>query len=1369
MILIVFSEVGNCCIGLLLCALALIDKKRWEKVTAGAADLFDEGPLGSQVIASSILDCVGGSNKSLFSLFPSESAKEKSALRPSKEQRRIAALADCKSTQYEGFWISSCTKTVREFEKEAEEKLRRTHCSGDIEQRLRIVKHLSSSPSKMMTVEEVTDAIGIVTYQKALAFRKHLKRSFLTGSNALPVYIKDSPKGTEPSLRKELTLVILKQDSEKSAFERAALIQNKIAQKFSRHTLDPNFSEMKQSFKLFEDEKSKMIGKAILKSAGFSDSNLRKHLNFSKKSMERATDKVSAAKTVLPEMWRKAFDMVRSRYPGRSDSKLLPKAKLVMKKLCASKLLAREKSELAHRPRMDFDPKILETIVEISATSSDSGHLTHSKRHYDVKYIASVKESVETNKKLSAGRLREHYNLIARETGMPTASISTVKRRCLAPHSGHNNSRHYFNEAKIKFGKVPDTGTSIPSVNIQYCRAFAKMEQRRPFRFDERFPHLREYSTINSTDAKAPVILGSKNSFKVGRSWMSYVSEDDRWSPLQEKDEVSSDCTKRDKAVDDKVVPLQALPCHDYHSGRDVIVPNTNLFIEKTFSVDSHSGRESVCWSGTKLAVIVSPKFEYSSGALTHVNERYQLRRFGDEEVKMKMTLAHTDVPSVSLRYLLGEILSWLQSVKGKDNLKNYVTDVDATEASKLSTFLRSLSRRLIQVPTPPLSLIPIYEKNPSQMLEKLLHTLQKERLQQLSIQVNDLATGTEQEAYELMLAMKNALTQDGLEECAFEVENVGRIKFINAFQRVIDHVIIRTSGFPLNELGTSYVTLDGLSCLQRTTKLMDDFSIGPNANKEMVYLREMNGASLMLEIAERLELSEDLFLEDNIDQASASSLDVIELLSSYECLADGREIYLACEPRPFNYRLVDGGPDQKQSNLATKIAAAIEFRMELNAHACIQRRAERDSVANEAERGNSMLGRAASIGSSISNTTFKTAEDCITKLEGDLQERSVDQDEIKKIKSIATSLGDEFLAEMNMWYGAKELASRWNGFPCFGKTIFAKTPLSFYQLPLSHLLEADIQAYCKASREDKETSERFDWIRQNLKWYDQHAQISTSGYYEERRACGDTNCCGTRMLPLGVPQTPKPSTTNIKHYENSRLVQELLNDEEALEIRLAGLNLFAEIPVDEERYRQMDYFLPSNALEVVFTHRHGLTEKDMEDFQKVFPCPEESLKEEVRKHLEKEKAKERQKLPISLNEKLSPDKLHSERIPRLTETLREICSCCNVVCPWRVTGVKYDLVSRIMEHSTKCQVIVGREIEKMNRVSVEKELRDVHSLPTSGSTKDVKERLARAREKKWLPPKPSQEAQSTAQSNTGLTEDFLLLSSVINTVIESS
>ena len=201
----------------------------------------------------------------------------------------------------------------------------------------------------------------------------------------------------------------------------------------------------------------------------------------------------------------------------------------------------------------------------------------------------------------------------------------------------------------------------------------------------------------------------------------------------------------------------------------------------------------------------------------------------------------------------------------------------------------------------------------------------------------------------------------------------------------------------------------------------------------------------------------------------SSACLDVVELMGEYSQLAGERQIQLACEPR-----LVDGGPDQRQSHLPTKIAAAIEFRMESSANACIQRRAERDSVANEAERGNSILDRAATIGSSVSNSTFKTTEECLKKLEGDFQERSVDTDEITKVTGIATSLGDEFVAEMNMWYGAKELASRWNGFPCFCRAIFAQTPLSFYQLPLSHLLEADIHAYIKAGKKGKDSLERF-------------------------------------------------------------------------------------------------------------------------------------------------------------------------------------------------------------------------------------------------------------------------------------------------------
>ena len=289
-------------------------------------------------------------------------------------------------------------------------------------------------------------------------------------------------------------------------------------------------------------------------------------------------------------------------------------------------------------------------------------------------------------------------------------------------------------------------------------------------------------------------------------------------------------------------------------------------------------------------------------------------------------------------------------------------------------------------------------------------------------------------------------------------------MKIVSVLQRLIDHVIIRKTGFPFNELATSFSSLSGLSVLRKATKLLNVLTVGPDAkgDKGTAYLREMSGASLMLEIVECLESSEDIPLSKPTT-TSCASLDVVELMGEYSQLARARQIQLACEPRPFNYRLVDGGPDQRQSHLPTKIVAAIEFRMELSAHACIQRRAERDSVADEAERGNSILGRAATIGSSVSNSTFKTNEECLKKLEGDLQERSVDTDEITRVTGIATSLGDEFVAEMNMWYGAKELASRWNGFPCFGQTIFAQTPLSFYHQPLSHLLEADIHAYIKA------------------------------------------------------------------------------------------------------------------------------------------------------------------------------------------------------------------------------------------------------------------------------------------------------------------
>lgn len=93
------------------------------------------------------------------------------------------------------------------------------------------------------------------------------------------------------------------------------------------------------------------------------------------------------------------------------------------------------------------------------------------------------------------------------------------------------------------------------------------------------------------------------------------------------------------------------------------------------------------------------------------------------------------------------------------------------------------------------------------------------------------------------------------------------------------------------------------------------------------------------------------------------------------------------------------------------------------------------------------------------------------------------------------------------------------------------------------------------------------------------------------------------------------------------------------------------------------------------------------------------------------------------------------------------------------------------MEHSNECHIVVGKEIQTMSRRAVENELRDLYSLPTSGTIKDLKERLARAQRQKWLSPNPSKgkDSQDTTTCHAGLTEDLLLLSSVINTLTDSS
>ena len=67
---------------------------------------------------------------------------------------------------------------------------------NDAKQGLMIMQSLQVSLSKMLNVNELTNAIRIRLYNKAYILSKYLKCSFLTGKNGLPVVINDPPKGT---------------------------------------------------------------------------------------------------------------------------------------------------------------------------------------------------------------------------------------------------------------------------------------------------------------------------------------------------------------------------------------------------------------------------------------------------------------------------------------------------------------------------------------------------------------------------------------------------------------------------------------------------------------------------------------------------------------------------------------------------------------------------------------------------------------------------------------------------------------------------------------------------------------------------------------------------------------------------------------------------------------------------------------------------------------------------------------------------------------------------------------------------------------------------------------------------------------------
>ena len=121
------------------------------------------------------------------------------------------------------------------------------------------------------------------------------------------------------------------------------------------------------------------------------------------------------------------------------------------------------------------------------------------------------------------------------------------------------------------------------------------------------------------------------------------------------------------------------------------------------------------------------------------------------------MTLGHTDVPAVSPQYLLGITRPWQHSIKESEGLFKYLADVDE-------------SKDLLKVPTLPLSAVPIYQRDTSKVLEKLLETLEEEELKQhhVRVPISAQSIGTAEETYSTMLVTKKSLIENGLQESAF-------------------------------------------------------------------------------------------------------------------------------------------------------------------------------------------------------------------------------------------------------------------------------------------------------------------------------------------------------------------------------------------------------------------------------------------------------------------------------------------------------------------------------------------------------------------------------------------------------------------------
>ena len=109
-------------------------------------------------------------------------------------------------------------------------------------------------------------------------------------------------------------------------------------------------------------------------------------------------------------------------------------------------------------------------------------------------------------------------------------------------------------------------------------------------------------------------------------------------------------------------------------------------------------------------------------------------------------------------------------------------------------------------------------------------------------------------------------------------------------------------------------------------------------------------------------------------------------------------------------------------------------------------------------------------------------------------------------------------------------------------------------------------------------------------------------------------------------------------------------------------------------------------------------------------------------------------------------DELYSQPLQTLTRVLNELCNCKSPSCRLRVSGVKYDLVCRLMEYKTKRTLKLPHHFMEMGDHQVIKGLLEIQ-MPISGPALDRRERLYRAKHKVWLRIRDSKQNPETTET----------------------